>query len=195
MSRWKEVYYNICLTFRAPSGEGKKLKIKSRLDDIIYAVKSYNGHYKDSKEIKLVDVTDINEIILLLKIKVDLNTVDVNEINARELSYFSKRLYHDKQWDIYSRVESKLFTSTVFDLLTDEEASMYEELPEIPEDFSEVKKERSNIRTPDQLTDEGAIDVFKALLSVKDIGDSNTVIKRRENIEKIKVVLLDSFSR
>jgi Holliday junction resolvasome RuvABC DNA-binding subunit len=89
----------------------------------------------------------------------------------------SKRLYHDRERNVFSRLEFKLFTSTIFKQLNNAEAAIYQDLPEIPAEFE----------------DENEIDLFRAMISVKDVGQHEAIAIRHENIGKIKRILLDSF--
>lgn len=189
----KYIYFNVCLVMRTPNEEGMKVNFKDKLDDIIYAVKKFNSKFKDYKEIKLFEVTDINEVILFLKIQVPLEK-DIKDISARELSYFSKRLAHDKDWQRFSRVRSSLFTTAVFELLDDKGVAMYNKSPIFPDEYNtsnnDLYLDEIDVH---ELTDEEALEIFKSLLIVQNIGDSNTIRRRQSIIEQIKKLLVEAF--
>lgn len=121
--------YTLSLVFKTPNEDGRLLDFRSKKDDIIYAIKSFNNQYAKNRLLKLCDIQK-QSILLLLSI--DINSYS-GKIIARALSYFSKRLHRDKNWKQYSREDTKLFTASEFNNSAEVYENTFEEIPEIDE--------------------------------------------------------------
>ncbi|MBU9713204.1 hypothetical protein [Evansella tamaricis] len=185
-------YYHVCMELKTPNDEGKKFNFTSpkATRDIVYAIKSFNKHFKPDRQIQLFEITPQNEIIFYFRIRVPNNT-DANQINARQFSYLSKRLYHDKEWAMYTRTESTLLTATMFDLFVPD-AKMVALFEDGDEDAAIPEEYRPTATEPD-LSDEDAIKLLQSLFVIRDIGTGGMQRRRKDNIGKIKTLLLDSF--
>lgn len=97
--------YRVVLAVWQPEGDIEFDNPVSRAQ-IGDAENSNNLRFKGHKTISVIDVTK-STIVLLLRIDVPENgTVNV----SRQVSYFSKRLYHDHGWEGLSKVAKRLFT-------------------------------------------------------------------------------------
>lgn len=97
--------YRVVLAVWQPAGDIAFDNPQSR-SQIADAENATNLRFKGYKTISVVDVTK-STIVLLLKIVVPEDGI-VNV--SREVSYFSKRLYHDHGWEGLSKVAKRLFT-------------------------------------------------------------------------------------
>lgn len=179
--------YKILLCFKVPNEKGALLDFRTKRQDIIYGVLAFNRQFRGEKVIKLINVYD-SSIELLLKIN------KLCEVTAREITYFSKRLHHDRDWKSYSRDETKLFTATQFNEVTREFIDSFDSLPEISSDSTEKVINSSNaINHNMNLSDEDAINALKALINLQNIGSKETIEKRKDILVKIKNLLIQAI--
>lgn len=180
--------YSVELKFKVPNFTGMNLNFQTKVNDIIYAAQEFNENF-DFKSIKITSVEE-KSIKMLFQINLANENVDVN---ARDLTVFSKRLYHEREWHIYSREESKLFTAIKFEDITDEMEKDYDSIPEFPETIFHNIKLSIDENINEKMTDEKALIVFQSLLGVQDIGKEETKRFRQLSIKKIKTILLEGF--
>jgi hypothetical protein len=180
----------VVFVFKVPSPAGSSLDFRTKLDDINYAVTQFNRKFEEYKKIKFLDVRN-HELEFLLSIEVEDQDV---QANARDLSAFSKRLYHDRSWQIYSRETSKLFTASVFEDVTMEYSEKFENLPDIPDELD--KKVSFNVSRDinSLMNDQQALEAFEALLKIQNIGEEALKSTRKKRILEIKSILLSTLS-
>lgn len=183
--------YYVELVLKVPSEEGRKADFRTKTSDIITAVTKFNQKY-DFKKIKIREV-ESQKIILFFAI--DLNSYDV-PVSARDLSFFSKRLYHDFNWKIFSREGAKLFTAAAFTYVEEEEhLRSFDQAPAVPDSIKDLKVDEESLEDDvhDLITDEEALKLFEVLLSIQDIGDDLSIQARKKYIGDIKMTLLNAF--
>lgn len=181
--------FKVIFTFKVPNSAGNALDFRTKVNDIKYAVESFNENF-DFKKIKLVDVRQ-QELELLLSIDVENQSVLVN---AKSLSAFSKRLYHDRGWSIYSSENAKLFTASSFQEVTSEYLQHYEKFPVIPEELQESIHPELTKDINAQMNDSDAIKALEALISIQNIGSEEVKASRKKGVVEIKRVLLSLLS-
>lgn len=172
--------YKILLCLKVPNEKGVMLDFRTKSQDITYGILAFNKQFKGEKIIKLLRINE-GSIELLLKIK------KFCEVTAREITYFSKRLHHDRNWKSYSRDETKLFTAKQFIEVTSEFINEFDNIQEINDYNAEKNIEGNDVR----LSDEDAINALKALINLQNIGTIEVVERRKEVLIKIKKLLLD----
>ncbi|SDI57386.1 hypothetical protein [Desulfosporosinus hippei] len=180
----------VVLVLKVPSAAGSSLDFRTKLEDINYAITQFNKRFEGFKQVKLLAVKN-QELEFLLSIEVEDKSVIPN---ARDLSAFSKRLYHDRSWSIYSRENAKLFTATVFEDVTEEYAEHFENLPDIPKNLTKTVANDVSRDINTQMNDQQAIEAFEALLKIQNIGDENKRSTRKKSIIEIKSILLSTLS-
>lgn len=185
-----EKIYRVVFVFKVPSSAGTSLDFRTKLEDISYAVTQFNRKFEDHKQIKFLDVRH-HQLEFLLSIEVENQDV---KVNARDLSAFSKRLYHDRSWKFYSGETFKLFTASVFEDVTMEYAEAFENLPEIPEYLA--KKVTSNVSADinSLMNDQMALEAFESLLKIQNIGTEALRSTRKKRIFEIKSILHSTLS-
>lgn len=175
--------YKSELNFKTPNENGLLLDFRKMRQDIVYALIAFNKQFKGQKTIKLISINE-KTISLLLKIE------KLGNFSARELTYFSKRLHHDRNWKVYSRDATKLFTSSVFQDVTNDYIEQFDIMPEIndetPKLTSDVPLEYDSIT----LSDEDALKALDALIKLQDIGSHETISLRKETLKSIKELLI-----
>lgn len=185
-----EKIYKVVFVFKVPSPAGSSLDFRTKLEDINYAVNQFNKKFEDYKRIKLLDVRE-RELEFLFSIEVEDQDV---EANARDLSAFSKRLYHDRSWQIYSRETSKLFTASNFEDVTLEYAQKFETLPDIPKELAKKVTTDVSRDINSLMNDQQALEALEALLKIQNIGDEALRTTRKSRILEIKSILLSTLS-
>lgn len=181
--------FKVIFTFKVPSNAGSLLDFRTKIGDIKYAVEKFNANFS-FKQVKLVSVRQ-QEIELLFSINVENESVTVS---AKDLSVFSKRLYHDRTWSIYSRESAKLFTASTFEEVADELLQSYQQIPVIPDELQKSLHPELSKDINDQISDVAAVKAFESLINIQDIGDEDTRNDRKKGIVEIKRVLLSLLS-
>lgn len=175
---------NAILVLKVPNEEGRKLDFRTKIDDIEVAALNTNNNFKGNKVIKIID---IQEKKIIIKIKT--NLPKEKTITTRDLSYFSKQLYHYKNWKEYTRELTKLFTSETFEEIegvSEQDIKAFDDLPLLPDSLAEQKiKAKDNL-----ITDEKAIEAFKLLINMRDLCNGETKDRRTSAIEEIKKILV-----
>ncbi|MBV4425278.1 hypothetical protein [Clostridium tyrobutyricum] len=175
--------FKISLSFKVPNEQGILLDFRTKKQDIAYGVLAFNRQFKNKKTIKLLNINK-NSLVLLLKIN------KPGKITAREITYFSKRLHHDRNWQKYSRDNTKLFTASVFNEVTQQFINDFDKMPEVNTDINQ--EDLSNV-TDVKLSDEDAINALKALINLQNIGSKEIIEKRKNLLLKIKNLLIQSI--
>lgn len=179
--------YRVVLVLKVPSTAGKKLDFRLMVDDVIYAVEKFNKKFSSLKEIKL-EAIEKQKIKLLFYFKQAAVSVD-----TRDLTMFSKRLSNDRGWNIFSREEGKLFTAEKFEPI-DENVTDYDALPVIPVNLKDELLDDINKDINSQLTDDECAKALQSLISIQNIGDIETQLKRKKSVTDIKKILISTLS-
>jgi hypothetical protein len=173
-------YYEVKLELRFPSEKAKEFDFSSRIHEIFEAVNAFNSYYADRTppmEMKLIYVG---------RDMIHLYYSTHEQPSGRDLSVFSKRLYHEFNWRIYSRIATKLFKLTLG-----------------PEQITENEFESAIVCLPSSspqqeietitLTDDEAIQAFQALISTQTLGIQTSRDKKQKAIHKIKEILMTTI--
>lgn len=180
-------FFYVVLTFKAPNEEGKKINFKKKenIKEILIGVKKFNREFPEIKKLKIKDVTETEIHFYFAVCDASGNAA----YTTRDLSFFSKRMYHDLNWARFSREESKMFTGLKFEeiKMSAEEFKSIEDAPSI---FAYAVEEdiAKNI-----MTDEMCVRLLNILIEIKDFGNEETIAKKKQSIYKIKGILRNLF--
>lgn len=177
--------FKVIFKFKVPSTTGRSLDFRTKVADIKYAVEEFNTSF-DFKEVKLISIRQ-QEIELLSMINVKDESV---QVTAKYLSVFSKRLYHDRSWSIFSRENAKLFTASSFNDVTNKYLDIYEKIPVIPEDLQKSVHPELSKDINEQMDDASLIKALEALINIQDVGEEEIKLNRKKGIIEIKRILL-----
>lgn len=173
-----------------PNEEGLKLDFRTKALDIFYAVEQFNANFPGFKSIKLQDIKK-DTIKFLFDIEVVSEDVIVN---ARDITVFSKRLFHDRGWSKYSAKDTKLFTGNEFEDVTEQYISNYDKIEAIPSNLLLKISHELNIEINEKLDDAQAVKALQALISIQDIGSNEIKSFRKDSLVEIKRILLETLS-
>ncbi|MCY6354358.1 hypothetical protein [Clostridium sp. ZS2-4] len=175
------------LSFKVPTEEGTNLDFITKSEDIFYAINEFNDKFQNSKNIKLISI-EKQHIEILLYIKVNNKNI---KVSGKDLSLFSRKLFHDREWSRYSRDKGKLFMSVLAKDITDEKKCnvmpYYIKIVPTPKNYLSVQDKI--------LSDEKALIAFKSLLAIQDIGDTEVISYRKNTIRNIKKLLIKVLSK
>lgn len=163
--------FKIVLKIKFPSELAQKINLRNYKDDIDYAVEEFNQYY-EYKEIKVIAILE-DRVVILLKIEKD-------DVSAREITYFSRRLYNNRSWNRFSSQKNKLF-------LMEKIEKVLEENMEIVEDLKIEGKQYL-------IEDDKAIEALKGLILLQNIGEVNTQKKYKKAIRDIKKILIECLN-
>lgn len=175
--------FRVVLVLKVPSPAGENFDFRTKLNDIETAALKFNNRFKGLKGVTLSEVRE-REIELSL-------TIDAphdKPINARELSSFSKKLYHEYGWSDYSRETAKLFTAKIFHDVTSDHVQSHSSLP------LKAAQAANKQPVPMSMSDSQALEALDALLKIQDVGPSDIRVARKKSIEAIKSILMDILS-
>jgi len=103
--------FKVIVTLKTPSEEGLKADFRKKSKDVFEAAAFFNNKFARWNKRIFVSNIEPNKIsMLLIKEVIDDDTV----ISPLEIGIFSRFLYHNKKWSVYSRETSKLFASIMF---------------------------------------------------------------------------------
>ncbi len=103
--------FKVIVTLKTPSEEGLKADFRRKAKDVFEAAAFFNNKFARWNKRIFVSNIEPNKIsMLLIKEVIDDDTV----ISPLEIGIFSRFLYHNKKWSVYSRETSKLFASIMF---------------------------------------------------------------------------------
>jgi hypothetical protein len=176
--------FRIELVLKSPNDLGVALNFTEKKHDIYEAIHVFNDYYKkqnlkstNTRSLQLEEIY-VKSIVLLLSISSD----EVDEVNGRTIQYFSRYLYHQRNWGVYTRFENKLFRTK----------NEIQPIKMSPEEFQ--KKEHELLNLDDIMTDEEMVDALRGLLLSKKFGDETGITKKRKIIYEIKRLLNEAFS-
>ena len=170
-------FFKMELALRFPNEIADKSDLRNYYGDVDYAITQFNEYYSD-REIIFFDISK-NKIIVLLE-------TPKEKITAREITYFSKRLHHDRNWKRFSKQDTKLLKADV-QKITENEFEKY--LNIIKEEDVGEKLEEIEI-----MTDEQAIEALKGLIVIKSIGGEEIKKERERNLNEIKKILFETLN-
>jgi hypothetical protein len=103
--------FKVIVALKTPSPEGMKADFRGRSKDIFDAADFFNNKFARWNKRLFITGIDNNKIdMLLIKEVIDDKTI----ISPLEIGVFSRFLYHNRQWQLYSCETSKLFKSIMF---------------------------------------------------------------------------------
>lgn len=181
--------YNINLTFKVPNDNGRLLDFRQKVYDIIYAVEEFNYTvFPNTKKLYLNEIEKkVIKLILFIEKK--------GKVTARDISVFSKRLYHDKNWIVFTKETAKLFTAKLekvrpglaymkFDesnFISDEVISLTQNYPK---DLSNKTIFYNHI-----LSDEDLKNWIEKLIKTQNQGNEFQVEKKKRVIYQLKEII------
>lgn len=190
--------YEIELAFKVPNDQGRLLDLRSKVFDIIYAVEEFNyTDFKDSKKIYLANI-DKRTISLLLYID---KLTGTKAVTARDISVFSKRLYHDKNWSIFTKENAKLFTTIKFE---ERFSYYYEEKFKEDRFYSQEVLELTKLYPDDNLnipifnshilSDKDLLIWIEKLIATQELGSEFQIEKTKKAIYQLKEIIKSYLS-
>lgn len=174
-------HFKVALMLKTPSELARETDLRSKTSDIVFAIEDFNKRY-NLKKLNLYKV-GTRSVWLILTIR---NYDEERNYSTRELSYFSKRLYHDRNWSELSREESTLFTATRFEQISSDEAT---EL--ILEGENKHRNEVEEINAV--ISDGEAIELLRSLFVVQNVGAAEKIQMRKRIITDIKKLLISAY--
>ncbi|MCT4593533.1 MAG: DUF262 domain-containing protein [Anaeromicrobium sp.] len=133
--------FKVKLRIARPNVDGNTLNFKTKYEDIFYGIDEFNNKFQNFKELKLIEIGD-KYMSMLLSIFVESEEVNVD---GRDLSYFSKRLYDDRDWNTYSLIDSRLFNAVDVIDVTKEYIDKFDSMDVIPNgDYCELIFEKKD---------------------------------------------------
>lgn len=166
-----EKKYRVVLAVWQPAVDINFDNPKSKVE-INDAVEANNKRFRGYKTLSVVNITK-STIVLFLKIVIP----EEGKVNvSREISFFSKKLFHDHRWEGLSKVPKRLFT-----VVEAVEINNMNENNSTNTDVDEIMGINSNINSPVTILDNNDYKLkrLKWLLATKELIE--TEIKILEN--------------
>ncbi|MCC7572828.1 MAG: hypothetical protein KO464_05510 [Candidatus Methanofastidiosum sp.] len=189
------IYYE--LKMKTPTPEFKVMGFKPLAEDINFAVSAFNKKYLKRRQIIIVEVEDFQIRLLLVDEEFMKKTYSI-----RDIVFFSKYLFNDRNWQRFSRDNNTLFYAGRNEEFTAEDAYTtlieenlfpydyldFEEL-DIPSEEDNNEEDLNILSEEPELTDEQALDAFRLLLSTRNLGHEKIRESKEEDIISIKATL------
>jgi len=189
--------YEIELCFKVPNDQGRLLDLRSKVFDILYAVEEFNcTEFKDYKKIFLKNILR-KRIQLLLYIDKHNGS---NQVTARDISVFSKRLYHDKNWSIFTKENAKLFVTLKFEECLNTTNYKFDGITFFSQEIIDIKKKypqnNSNIDIFNShiLSDRDLLTWTEMLISMQEVGSEFEIERKKKIIYQLKEIIKNSSS-
>lgn len=197
-------YYDIFLKLKSPSDLIEKFQTSEFKDDLKEAQCAFNKHFHGKKSIEVCfdEHSTIHVILIMIK------PVERN-ITAKELTYFSRYLYQEKDWAIYSNEDNKLFiTAKPIKQIEKSDVEIYFAEMDLdvttrywfspdnePDDLGEEEEdddtlEISEISTDVSLSDSQLMKSVEFLIETKNHGNFKSKNNKRETLEKIHEAII-----
>ena len=199
----KQTCYEVSLKLKSPSELALRTNLYDHKEDVIEAVEFFNRRFKGIKQIILLEVgISLIDLILIFNVK------PVSKVTAKELTVFSRYLYHDKGWSDFSKEPSKLLIpakeitelydeEVIFEL--QERNISFEDFGIEPYDFDDYEYEGIDAIDDINEREEGDVSValndtqmlmlMNSIVATQQLGDSDAVRRKKEVIAKIKKLL------
>lgn len=181
--------FSVQIKLRTPNELGTYLSFVEKTSDIVSVVKKFNENF-DFKKMKMISI-EKQSIKFLLYILVASDDVPVT---FRDLSYFSKRLYHDFEWKQYSRQQSSLFTASIFTDVTEKYLPNFSKIPDFPE---KIMKNTSPVISNNALAGPSFMAAFESRTDLKKYKENALLLfalQIKFNIEDIHSVAANSLT-
>lgn len=162
--------------------KGVDINFINRISDIEFAVHQYNQYYQ-TRELKVVDVNPTSLITI-----VRIENEDVTDYSARLVSVFSKRLYHNRGWSVFTSREGNLFEADVEKLehYTQDE---WNNLLSIPLVLQKVGETHTGVIERPIMSDGEMMQALDAIIKIQDIGSPENIVDRQNALVEIKRIV------
>lgn len=184
-------YFRVSLSLRHPSYFfEREVDFRNQTDDLSAAERSFNMYYENGTRPMIMKVAEVNkdsiEVLLLLSYYHTKQTA-----SGRDLSYFSKRLYHDYEWHRYSSIQGKLFKTDNVTEITEDEFRQAPFLSGEPSEAHDVSVDTEAGDSDNMLpTDKQTLVALQSLMDTQGIGTPASQKKKREAIFRIKQIIM-----
>ena len=189
--------YDVELVLKVPNNQGKLLDFRTRILDIIYAVEEFN--YSNFSIKKKLYLKNVERKVIQLYLYIDKKS----DVTARDISAFSKRLYHDKNWSIFTRETSKLFTTLKLERINlninskysnvrlkfDDENFISKDVLKIKEKYSNIDNSNIDIFNNHELSDDDLMYWIKKIIQTQNQGGPMEVERKKKIIYELKEII------
>lgn len=182
-------YYSLSVKLKAPTPEEQNTSFTDLQSDIEEAVAEFNKYFYGKKGLILGETASdhLNLILVLFK--------DTKEkVTAKALTWFSRYLYHEKNWARFSREEGKLFI--LASPISISSASIWNDKVDRNDYYwlahgyniqSDEEEEEQALK--EYIPDEQVIPILNYLLATQHSGTKEQLNRKLDAITRIKNIL------
>ncbi|CAM3996260.1 hypothetical protein COLU111180_18560 [Cohnella lubricantis] len=193
-------YHYMVLKLKNPSEEAKGTPLSAFKEQVLEATEEFNKTFKGIKSLIFLGVTEGTIDVLL----VFFHPI-ASKVTAKELTVFSRYLYHDKGWGRFSKEEGKLFILAQpvkeFDYTDADYALSEYEVdrdrypffpdygPDLEDDEAVNEQDDSEAEDSEELADEAMAPILQYILTTQNMGPLRVREEKQRAIRQIKKIL------